>query len=557
MPPRRTRASRAKRVTNYPSLANAPGIDLGLTMTERGYVSVDDVHVEIGSTGLRQFGGLVYEEFLPQLTMWQGIRVYKEMSTNDATISAMLYGIEMLLRQVPWRVEPAGDTEQDKEAVEFLETCFEDMEETWQVILSQILSMLVYGWALLETTYKTRGGTSEDKTKDSLYDDGRIGWRKWEIRAQETLRRWYYDQNTLELKGMIQVAPPRYIQVTIPIEKALHFRLRAIKANPEGQSLLRHCYREWYFKKNIEEIEAIGIERDLCGIPIAWVPPEIISGSSPEASEENQRAYQSYKDMITKIHRNEDDGIVMPLTYDDNNNKRYDISLLSTGGRRQFDINGTIQRKDQRIAMTMLTDVLLLGSSDVGTYALATSKTGMLMASIGAILDAIEDEINQHAIPRLFKLNSFEDLSGFPKYRHGDVQKITPEEISNFILNLFKAGMQIFPNSELEEYLLDTVSLPGPGIKTPAMVEPQAQDEESAHEEAEEQGEEQQRAQRAPAYEVPATRQNPEAAATPSSRPKATIKPKPKPKPKKKKDDAGSPPNFSAASPWRDGMRGV
>ena len=48
----------------------------------------------------------------------------------------------------------------------------------------------------------------------------------------------------------------------------------------------------------------------------------------------------------------------------------YDLKLLSTGGRRQFDTNAIIARYDARIAMSCLADFILLGHDKVGTLAL-------------------------------------------------------------------------------------------------------------------------------------------------------------------------------------------
>ena len=59
---------------------------------------------------------------------------------------------------------------------------------------------------------------------------------------------------------------------TIPMSKALLFRTKSRKNNPEGRSILRNAYRSWYFKRRIQEIEGIGIERDLAGLPVMHGP---------------------------------------------------------------------------------------------------------------------------------------------------------------------------------------------------------------------------------------------------------------------------------------------
>ena len=128
-----------------------------------------------------------YEEFLRDLRGKKGIETYREMAENDDTIGAILFAIEMLIRQASWTVEPAGDTPKDKEAAEFVEQCMHDMQDTWTDTISEILSFLTYGWSFHEIVYKRRmGKTSNPKTR-SKYNDGLIGWRKLPIRAQETL----------------------------------------------------------------------------------------------------------------------------------------------------------------------------------------------------------------------------------------------------------------------------------------------------------------------------------------------------------------------------------
>ena len=75
------------------------------------------------------------------------------------------------------------------------------------------------------------------------------------------------------------------------MEKCLLFRTQTHKNNPEGRSILRNAYRSWYFKKRIEEIEGVGIERDLAGIPIAYVDPAIMSAGATADQQAMLRSY--------------------------------------------------------------------------------------------------------------------------------------------------------------------------------------------------------------------------------------------------------------------------
>ena len=412
---------------------------------------------EVGATGLRRFSGFVYEEFLRELTGWKGTAVYKEMQMNDPVVSAVLFTITYLCRGVSWDVKPASLAQNDIEAAEFLGTCMEDMSQTWIDTIAEILSFLPYGYSVHEIVYKRRCGDVFDPSMRSKFTDGRIGWRKFPIRSQDTIYRWQFDDHG-GIQGVEQLAPPHYYHVTIPIEKMLLFRTTIEKNNPEGRSILRAAYRPWYMKKNIENIEGIGIERDLAGLPVALVPPELLSSN---ASESEKAVLANIKEIVRNIRRDEQEGVIFPIAYGADGKETFKLQLLSTGGQRQFDTDKIIQRYDQRIAMTALADFILVGHSNVGSFALHSSKTKIFAKAIGAFLDIIADTFNRFAVPRLFALNDFK-ISDYPKIQHGDFEEVNLDDIGSYIQKLSLAGYPLFPNKDLEKYLMKVANMPEP-----------------------------------------------------------------------------------------------
>ena len=112
---------------------------------------------EYGKTGLYRYNtGWIYEEFLPELRGRKGIEAYKEMSENDDVIGAILFATEMLMRQAEWSIQEAGPSQVDLDAAEFVQSCMDDMEETWSDFISEVLSFLTYGWSYHEIVYKRR-----------------------------------------------------------------------------------------------------------------------------------------------------------------------------------------------------------------------------------------------------------------------------------------------------------------------------------------------------------------------------------------------------------------
>lgn len=411
----------------------------------------------IGSSGLDSVYGNLYDEPLAQLQGARGRRTYREMRETDPVVGAFMFAIDMLVRQVDWPINPANDTPPAQEQADFVGECLYDMSIAWPDTISAIMSFLTYGWSYFEVLVKQRLGDSADPTKRSRYTDGKLGWRKLAIRPQDTLDGWQLDDDG-GVQGMWQRAAPSYQRVLIPIEKSLLFRTTAERPSPEGRSVLRNAYRPWYNKKHIENIEGIGIERDLAGLPVGRIPLEAML---PTADAGQRALLEQVKRIVTNIRRDAQEGIVLPSQRDQSGNLLYDVVLLSTGGTRQFDTDKVISRYDQRIAMTVLADFILLGHEQVGSKALSVDKTEVFGQALGAWLDHIAGIFNSYAIPRLMRLNGVpSDL--YPELDHSDIDPVNLTQLADYISKLAGAGAAFFPNADLERYLLDVAGLPAP-----------------------------------------------------------------------------------------------
>ena len=411
---------------------------------------------ELGGTGLKRATGIIDEEYLPALRGRKAVKVYKEMSDNDPMVGALLFAVEKLLRQVNWRVDSTDTTPEATEAADFLEQCMEDMSHTWDDLISEILSCLIYGWSWHEIVYKKRIGPWEkDPTKKSKYTDGKIGWRKIPIRSQETLLRWQFDE-TGGVQAMVQIAPPYYDTTVLPINKSLLFRTGLHKGNPEGRSLLRNAYRPWFMKKRLEEFEAIGVERDLAGMPVAGVPSSYMTAA---AGTKENKAFLAFKRMVQNVRRDEHEGLVLPREFDEKGNERFSFELMSSGGARSFDTSAIIQRYEQRILMVALADFILVGHEGVGSYSMHVDKTGIFRAALNTIADAIADTFNRHAIPRLFELNAWK-LDELPRIVPDNVDPPNLAELTQFMTGMAGMGMEFFPDPDLEAFLRETAHLP-------------------------------------------------------------------------------------------------
>lgn len=403
--------------------------------------------LEYGSSGLNRWGTDVYEEFLPQLLWPYAAKIYKEMSDNDPTIGSVMYMVKQLIRKCDWSVVAASDSAEDQAAATFLEQCMDDMSISWADTISEILSYMIYGWSFHEIVYKfRRGPMQKDGSMRSKFSDGRVGWRKMPVRSQRTLYGWIFDPKDNGVVAMEQQAAPDYRLRAIPLSKGLLFRTEICRDNPEGRSLLRNAYRPWYFKKRIEEIEGIGIERDLAGLPILQ-PPEgtdIWDVDNEQAVKMRTQA----ETIVRNVRRDKSEGIVIPYGWE--------FKLCSTGGTRQFDTNAIINRYDQRIAITMLADIVMMGGDKVGSFALADVKKSLLAGSLDAQTQNIADIFNNYAVPKLFSYNTFK-ITEFPKIQCSQVEMPSLEILGKY----FKAcGMQLDDDIELTNFMRKIAQMP-------------------------------------------------------------------------------------------------
>ena len=412
----------------------------------------------IGATGLNRSDGMIYEEWLPQLKGNNAVRVYRQMRDNDPIVGAFMFAVESLIRQVRFYAQPANKSTDAVREAEFVQQCMDDMNHTFSDFLSEVATMLVYGWSYFEVVYKVRKGPDQKESKHrSRYSDGRVGWRKISTRAQETLDHWEIDAEG-GIRGLWQISPPSYTQVYIPIEKSILFRTQTNKNNPEGRSILRNAYRPFYFKKRLEEIEAIGVERDLSGLPVLEVPPEIMS-TGASAADRALRA--SLESMVQQIKRDEREGMVIPSELDtDGKPTGYRFRLLNSGGRRAVDVDGAIKRYESRLAMSVMAEFLLLGMDKVGSFALASTKTHMFSVALGSIIDSICQTFTRFGINKLMTMNGVAPEL-WPKLAHGDIETPELKEIMSYVVGLSDSGI-IVPDERLELRMREIAGLPMP-----------------------------------------------------------------------------------------------
>lgn len=395
--------------------------------------------VILGTTGLNQRGGIIEEEFLKQLKGDNFYKAVREMIDNSPVIGAITLAISGLIKSVEYRVDANDpDSKEAVEAADFIQSCFYDLNEPTETLMADIMmGNIYYGFELREIIYKKRvKEEGVDGLSISNYDDGKIGVEALAPRHQSTVYKWLFD-SAGRVEGFTQYAPPLYKQVDIPISKCLHFVTSSAKGNPQGKSALRNAYKPYYYGKTLEEYEVIGAARDLAGIPVIYLPAEAISSSPPDHYRD---VYASAKSIVDNLQNGSQAGVILPHITDANGNKIISFELLRSSGGKQFNTDVLIKRYNSLIAMSLLSDFILLGHEQVGSFALSSDKTNLFAMVISGWLDEICECFNRQLIPRLCKLNGY-SLELCPYFTHGDLEKQSITEFVSSLSSLFTSGL--------------------------------------------------------------------------------------------------------------------
>ncbi|KKM65352.1 hypothetical protein LCGC14_1492140 [marine sediment metagenome] len=400
----------------------------------------DSIFAEAGVSGLKRWGGVITDEFLPELRGRRGARIYTEMASNDGSIGAVIRATEDLIRSVGWNVELGGSTAEDELSRDFLVSCMHDMSLSWVDFISSVVTMIQYGWAWEEVVYKLR--TGPNSTPPSKYKDQRIGWRKIADRAQDSLLEWDLDDNG-GIRAMVQQTATDLKERRIPIEKSVLYRTRRNRNNPEGYSFLRPSYLAWYMKKSLQELEGIGAERDFTGALIIKLPKHATNADKNKALA-----------LIERWKIDEQFGCVVP--------DGWEVTLIASPGSKQIDTDKAILRYQAEIMMSFLAQFIRLGQVKVGTQALVVGQRDFFYLAIKAILDNIQETSNRFLIPPLIRLNDFRGLTDFPRLVHDEVGQTDIDTFIKALHDIATSNVDYLGNvgSEDVKHIRKIVGLP-------------------------------------------------------------------------------------------------
>lgn len=421
---------------------------------------------ELGTTGLKFANNHLYEdESVPDLRFPYSIYTFERMRT-DPIISGTMFVIKQFIRKVEWSVKPKGGlnaTQDAKDKAEIIEDAlFNGMERSFDQVISDICSFIDDGFAFFEPSYKV--------------DDGLILWKDIPARHATSLKGFKFDnRGRLKAIEQFQFSGQGGITltdttVTIPTSRLLHFRTDSEKNNPLGRSVLKNAYKAWYFKTKLEEHEAIGVEREMNGLPLIKMPVGYFNATQ-EDNPEMASIFQEMVRMGQNARNNEQACVVIPSdTHDESTTPMFSFELISSNGTRSLDTSKIIERYDFRIAQSLISDFMLMGSTSTGSFALSDNKLGSFVRSLEAYLEIIAEQFNRVAIPKIYEMNGW-DLKDKCELTHMPIGSASIAELGKYLADIKHL---ITPDEALENALRTRADLPEKDVENQYIDKPTA-----------------------------------------------------------------------------------
>ncbi len=401
---------------------------------------------ELGVPGLQVSMGQIKEDTIALLRGPKKIKLLEEMADYDPMVGAFNNMLKSQAESVEWKLEDAEDSNEAKKVTEFINSIlFQDLSTgSFDDLVSNALTKIVYGFSLIEPVYKKRDGFKKDKKKSSKFTDGKIGISKFASRYQGSISKFNFDDKEREVVSVVQKDPNSFEEITIDYGKLLHFKHNSTNGNPQGKSLYLNCVVPYNRKKNTEKSQDQRYDKGFSGIYEITLPSAILDPNTSNTAFKDTVKWA--KDTGTNISAGRSQAVIKP---------EYVKTDIKSSSKDTEDANLIIADCDRKIAVALLSDFFLVTQKSGNSGALGQSKIKVFKTLVNSILDEIENELNENLIYNLMIKNSL-DLNLAPKLKHSDVEDLDLTNLMLFLQSADKSKL-LAPTLEASNYITKKV----------------------------------------------------------------------------------------------------
>lgn len=210
-----------------------------------------------GRSGIRIFGGYIYEDYLSQMISQQRAYTFDKMRRQDPAcgqlINIMNNTLSSLTHEIKIKPEYSDIPDAVKQQEFISKMLFYNLNRSFDEILKDIYTQNIYGYSIFEGLWKneiTDSFGAVTTLKDMLW------------RSPKTIWEFHID-NSEALDYVVQRAygDSQKDDVKMPAENTFIFSLEKEGANFEGISPLRRVYGPWQIKQELLNLLVIGSDR--------------------------------------------------------------------------------------------------------------------------------------------------------------------------------------------------------------------------------------------------------------------------------------------------------
>lgn len=393
---------------------------------------IDIVHTKpVGSTGTISYAGYPNEEYLNELKREDRAKLFDKMRRSDTQIKMLMGAVKNPIRSAVWEVEPADDSlDAQMDADLIKQILFKDIKFK-KKILNSALTMLDFGHAVIEKTYKTAYHPAFGFYHTIAGLD---------LISAKTINRWNLRPDG-DLDSVTQLANGDLFRyVDIPKEYLLLFNLDQEGSLFEGISWLRPCYGSWLRKNVYLKLNAIGIEKFAVKTPIAKIP----------AGSQSDQQYANLIESLVMYTSGQANYLTIPAGWE--------INFDAAGTYDPSKVEASIDGEDKRMAKAFCANFLELGMNGSGSFAMSEDLSDFFLDGIEFLASEIADVINDGLIPELIKLNRG-TRQAYPRLKHSGISDKAGKELSEALSNLVTSKI-VTPDDLLEESMRKRYHLP-------------------------------------------------------------------------------------------------
>lgn len=388
----------------------------------------------VGSYGTESYSGYQDEEYLDTLKRQDRADKFDEMRRSDSNVIMLLSAVKNPIKRATRMIQAVDETPEETKIRDLVEhILFNDMDQTFDEFLSEVLTVIEFGHAFFEITHKVVLNNNQFGNYNGIQC---LGWR-----SPRTIERMNICPHTGKLKSIAQYAFGDLQRlVDIPAEALLKFVLNKEGALYEGISMLRPCYGNYFRKNQYLRLNAAGIEKFAIPTPIVEVP----------AGQYGSQSYQYLLEALNVYCSHQANYLTVPEGWKFTvNTSPYDPDKVET----------SIDNEDKRMTKAFLANFLELGQSGGGgSYALGQDLSDFFLSGIEHVAFMIAETINKTLIKEIVNLN-FGPRSKYPELHFSGITDKVGVEFAQVIAQLAQNKI-ITPDDKLEKHVRERYDLP-------------------------------------------------------------------------------------------------